>query len=442
MLPTPSHYTPCFGLALDLQRQGYEVIFLGTDAVKPLVAANGFACRDFPYMASYYVRTARAVLGALLMNLADASAGRKRFREFTASVRAAVDVFNDLQPDIICLDEHLSHYYFYLAGTAPRLYLVNTKLSTGKAPGVPPLNAAFVARNAPLSAWYSEWLWGKLMARKWWHRTLNRIAFLGRDDEYFQERLVRKSGLPARIVRQTAMHDYHGLEGVPTIQLVSDAFDYPWKRRRADQVTLHYWSHSREQPLPGSLRRLVDTGQRLVFCGLGTLTSANSRQHLAFLGQVIGAFAGRPDVQLIISTGNDALTDRLSAVAGAANVHLVSYVPQQTLLSHCHAMITLGGLNSVKECIGAGVPMLGVLNPAHAHTDTRGNVARIVYHRIGRACSIGAPAAVIAAHVAALLADPVYKANLTALKHRMEHQATGGVLPLLPVRAIPAEACP
>lgn len=440
MLPVPSHYTPCFGLARDLQDQGYEVIFLGNEAVQPLVAANGFACRSFPYLSTYFVRTARAVLGSLLVNLLDKGAGRRRFREFTSSVRAAVELFNGLAPDVIYLDEHLSHYYFYLARTAPRLYLINTKLSTAKATGIPPLNAGFVSRNTRLGAWYSELLWGALMARKWWDRTRNRIAFLGRDDEYFQERLVRKAGLPVRIVRQTAMRDYHGLAGVPSIQLVSDALDYPWKPRPADQITRHYWNRSQEQPLPDALRRVVSTGQRIVFCGMGTLTAANSRQHLAFLGRVVDAFAGRPDVQLVISTGNEALTAQLAA--GAANVHLVSYLPQQAFLPYCHAMITRGGLNSVKECIDAGVPVLGVRNPGDAHTDTRGNVARIVYHRIGRACSIGAPAPVIAAHVDSLLGDPGYKTNLAALKRRMELTGTDDILPGLPAPAALAEACP
>jgi|GEM_PF-1123621 len=423
MLPTSSHYTPCFGLAHDLQAQGYEVVFLGTDAVEPLVTAHGFAFRRFNYLASYSVHTARAFLGALLLNLADRSGCRQRFREFTGSIRAAVDAFSELQPDVVYLDEHLSHYYFCLAGIAPRLCLVNTKLSTYKAKGIPPLNSGFVAAPSALSAWYSELLWARLMVGKWWSRTLNQIAFLGRSDEYFQERLVRKAALPVRVVRQTAMRDYDGLAGVETIQLMSEAFDYPWKPRRGGETSRHYWNHSREQPLPENIRRAVDTGQRVVYCALGTLPGGGSQRHLAFLARVIGAFAGRPGIQLIISTGNDTLTQRLTAVRAAANVHVASYLPQQTLLSHCHAMITHGGLNSVKECIAAGVPMLGVRNPGDAHKDTRGNVARIVYHRIGRACSIAAPTSAISRHVDALLADPAYKTNIAGLKHRLEQPA-------------------
>lgn len=63
-------------------------------------------------------------------------------------------------------------------------------------------------------------------------------------------------------------------------------------------------------------------------------------------------------------------------------VFVYHHVAQQDLLKHVDIMITHGGLNSVKECIFNQVPKLAVSNPAHGHTDTVGNIARLVITKL------------------------------------------------------------
>ncbi len=62
-------------------------------------------------------------------------------------------------------------------------------------------------------------------------------------------------------------------------------------------------------------------------------------------------------------------------------MYVFQQVPQLHLLTHCDLMITLGGMNSIAECIEMEVPML--VCPMSLKTDQLGNSARVVYHNLG-----------------------------------------------------------
>ena len=58
---------------------------------------------------------------------------------------------------------------------------------------------------------------------------------------------------------------------------------------------------------------------------------------------------------------------------------VVKYAPQLDILRRATLMLNHGGLNSIKECIYFGVPMLvfpGI-------NDQSGNAARVLYHGLG-----------------------------------------------------------
>ena len=54
-------------------------------------------------------------------------------------------------------------------------------------------------------------------------------------------------------------------------------------------------------------------------------------------------------------------------------MYVFQQVPQLHLLTHCDLMITLGGMNSIEECIEMEVPML--VCPMSLKTDQLGNSA-------------------------------------------------------------------
>ncbi|PHK08235.1 hypothetical protein VF11_37505 [Nostoc linckia z14] len=424
MLPTPSHYTPCFGLANDLRDRGFTIVFGGTPSVADLVVRNGFDFVPFTYMPTYEVTTLTSFLGTFLKSATDPGFLRARYREFVQGIAAAHKLYQSQQPDVIYLDEHLNHYYAYFKSFTSSIYLINTKLSTRRAAHVPPLNSGYVASGGWGSSWYCKYLWIRQFLTKTIRQTVNAVAFAGRTDDYFQHRLSKRLGVAVRSSRQSAMYCYDALPGVKTLILMDDTFEYPWIRHSADERVLHYWNQD-AQPIDDTTKAILAQKRPnvpLIYCGIGTLAGNDAAQYTQFIHQLLKALGGLPTYQVVISTGRSLASDAFDPAAIPANIQVVSYLNQQAILPHCALMITHGGLNSIKECMAATVPMLGIDNPADIHKDTPGNIARIVYHKIGLRCQISDPASVIRLRVDQLLADDTFKTRISQLKATIDSQ--------------------
>jgi UDP:flavonoid glycosyltransferase YjiC (YdhE family) len=80
---------------------------------------------------------------------------------------------------------------------------------------------------------------------------------------------------------------------------------------------------------------------------------------------------------LVLATGSHLRPEEIGNVP--ANVVVLQRAPQITILKRASAMITHGGLGSVKECVAHGVPML--VFPLDV--DQPGNAARVAHHGLG-----------------------------------------------------------
>jgi MGT family glycosyltransferase len=103
--------------------------------------------------------------------------------------------------------------------------------------------------------------------------------------------------------------------------------------------------------LPGWVDRLPD--RPTVLASLGTVFNKTP----GVLEAIVDALAEEP-VNVIVAIGPDVDPERFGPLPG--HVRLEPYVPQPLLLPHCDAFVTHGGFNSVKEALGAGVPMVVV----------------------------------------------------------------------------------
>src|SRR5690606_27887204 len=63
----------------------------------------------------------------------------------------------------------------------------------------------------------------------------------------------------------------------------------------------------------------------------------------------------------------------------------VGWAPQQAVLQRAAAMISVGGMGTVKECLWHAVPL--VLAPHFNPYDAQGNAARVRYHGLGATVS-------------------------------------------------------
>jgi N-glycosyltransferase len=108
----------------------------------------------------------------------------------------------------------------------------------------------------------------------------------------------------------------------------------------------------------------LDHGQPFVFAGFGTVVYdlPGARD---FLREVIAGL-GATACQAVVAVGAGNSTDGLGPIP--PNVRLVDFIEQSLMLEGCDLFITHGGLNSIKEALRLGVPMVGVAVGAdHRH---------------------------------------------------------------------------
>ncbi|NBD14041.1 glycosyltransferase [Corallococcus silvisoli] len=195
---------------------------------------------------------------------------------------------------------------------------------------------------------------------------------------------------------------------VPTLVMSAPEFDF---RRAASDV--HYLGpcvdlERVEPPLPMAL----PPGEApLILCSLGS-HGDRVRGHHAFFQSVIAAVARRPQCRLLMAVGKHLRTDSFGPLP--PNVTVTDWVPQIAALRHASLMITHGGLNSIKECICLGIPML--VYPLMF--DQPGNAARVVHHGLGLRGDIRqASAEQVGAQIDTILGTPAFQTRTRAMQH-------------------------
>lgn len=122
-----------------------------------------------------------------------------------------------------------------------------------------------------------------------------------------------------------------------------------------------------EAPLPFA----PDRRRPLVFATMGTLQGGR----LAVF-QAIARACRTSGAELVVAHGG--LLDRRQAMSIGAD-HVFDFVPQRAMLATADLCVSHAGLNTVLDCIAAGVPML--VRPIAF--DQKGSTARVLAHGIG-----------------------------------------------------------
>lgn len=163
--------------------------------------------------------------------------------------------------------------------------------------------------------------------------------------------------------------------GIAEIVLCPREFDFPRPdlNRHSHYVEASIDLERAEIEFPW---HLVSRDKPLVFCSLGSQSYLYERGKY-LMDTVISALAVKPHMQLVLATGQ--MFGPVDFQPIPPNVLLLKAAPQLGVLKRASIMITHGGLNSIKEAIFFGVPMI-VFPFVH---DQHSNAARVVYHGLG-----------------------------------------------------------
>ena len=137
----------------------------------------------------------------------------------------------------------------------------------------------------------------------------------------------------------------------------------------------------------------------------------------AFLSRVASAFRDLPDIRVVISTGEERLSQALQPVPPNVEVH--NFLPQLKVLEIADLAITMGGAGTLRECIAKQIPLLVYAN----NHDQMGNSARVVYHGIGlRGSRRSDSENTIRKKALQILENrSAYTCNLRLMKKRVDH---------------------
>lgn len=212
---------------------------------------------------------------------------------------------------------------------------------------------------------------------------------------------------------------YRALADLPELILCPQEFDFAGRpsRDRTFYVEAAVDLQRREVAFPWE--RLSPT-RPLAYCSLGTqahLRADSCRR----LRTVIAAFSAQDEWQAIISTGMHSDIEEFGAVP--SHVILVQSAPQLALLKKAAVVITHGGLNTVKEAIYFGVPM--IVFPLMR--DQPAVAARVTHHGLGVRGNLNEVSVeLIHSLVNQVGKQPGYRARVRAMSERFQELEEAG----------------
>jgi UDP:flavonoid glycosyltransferase YjiC (YdhE family) len=367
------HVNGTFSLAKRLRARGHDVRYMAWPHIQEHVRAHGWDFTPhFPdlFPPGYMESTTRQMIGHLPMK-EQREILREKIRrmeiqftevlfgtDFEAQLRAS-------KADLLLVDATYPMPALAALKLGIPAALFGIVLPVGADPLVPPLESS----APPPTGW-----WSRFKIRAIW----NFIATGGRGGYggYMRKKIQEFSQLYPELGKlcDFRTHLQHGPNvHIPVLVTCCSEFDFP----RSSMENLHYIGpgvdlEREDAPLPPEVEQ---DPRPLLYCSLGS-QGHRALPHLRFFQAVLDMVARKPDWRLLMVVGKklDATSLRIPP-----NATVVPFAPQLSVLRKASVMITHGGLNSVKECICLGVPML-VFPTGY---DQPGNGARVVHHGLG-----------------------------------------------------------
>ena len=410
------HLMPTYKLASRLIDKGHRIIYLmSSDRLQPNIERNGF---EFRYLDLYGPQwKLPPTSGKFIQDLQySKKRTQKIFKELLPGGILEQEL-NKLQPDLVIWDTSDPIFALAIKGLCFPIVLFSSALDHSEAPGIPPLNSWLLPGEGAYTQLKIKASWWKHHA---YYRTLNVLySWLGIGQQQSLRRMCKVFGLR----RQDWVIGKRGfLPGIVLPELVACPQVFDFERPVPDRMEYigpciyedSHWGTIDFSKIP--------LDKPLIYCAFGSMTNA-FKGYAEFLKRLFAAFAQRPQYTFLLASGEYIDIEKLGKIPD--NVYFEKVVPQLKVLAKADLFITHAGLNSTKEGIYQGVPMIAI----PFANDGIGNAARIAFHGIGERANYREVTEVeIITLIDRILKEPGYKNKVKKMQkafREAEHAALG-----------------
>ena len=417
-----SHLNASFRIARLLADRGHAIVYIGGEPIRGTVDFQGYRFELIPLdpvlESSSNVPGDIDFLSFSFRRYITARRRRKKLNHLFLETDLVESFLERLKPDLVILDFiHLYHAFALVKHGIPTVSF-QTMVSLNRDPRIPPVTSGLIPSATRSGELLVRLSWTGYFLKAWWLRWSRMLISLGLSDQYhLGKKLARKHGFRSDDINFDRTFHF-GLKSIPELVLCPREFDYPRQPRENEYYLGPLVDLDRKEP-PFDWGEIANS-RRIVYCSLGTLSKFHYGGCEKFFRKVIDVFRKRADCHLILSTGGD--IDPAVFDPAPSNVHVHEFVPQIQVLKRARFMITHGGINTIKECILLGVPM--VVYPLNALWDQHGNSARVVYHGMGLRGNIRKDSEKqIGAKVDRMLADRSFGEKVGRMQEKFLEQA-------------------
>ena len=365
MLREPGHLLPTVKLARALAARGHEVLYLLTPDWRGFADRHGLAAHV--HLADVYPPGSEAAWPRLSPAERGADAAARIHRRNQDYLDGALArTYREIVPDLVLGDVYDVSAPIVARALGIPHALLCPSLHQGRERGVPPLTSALPLGDESIAdaAWTELVASGRAPWAEPWYPP-------------YVEGMLRAHGLPPGVITWTGAIA-PVFPGVPQLVLCPAALEVP--RRLPAHV--HYDVPSIDdapESLPPELARVLEGGPLVV----GALGSQGlwRPDYRRLCDAFLAVARARPRLTFVLAVG-EAWAAEYAALA-PQNARVLAWAPQRALLARAAAMVSVGGLGTLKEAIWHGVPVL--VAPALGAPDAPGNAARLVYHGLGEA---------------------------------------------------------
>jgi len=416
------HFNACFRLAKILQRD-YHVVFAGFGSFKKYIESQGFiyySLTTVPFGLGFEEWVNEQAKHRLIYfrNAHDRWADRL----YQARRTELYQMVNDVSPDYLLIDSYQSTdfivLYSYLKERSVKVCLIQTGLPTIINRKCPPPSSSASPNNS-LEIKHGHRNFDFSLFKK---RLKQKLMFFGKDDLAIIKRRLKRNKLPAHYL--SAERTWRGIafKNIQELVLAPKEFDFEQNARKFSHYIGFMPALTRVEisdveyfKIDFSIRnKLKENNGVLLYCSFGSVDTHSTRKILIFINKLIAAIRDQNCI-LIISAYTT--YNQIDPKDIPENVFVLKAAPQLEILKRADVFITHGGINSIKEAVYAGVPML--VYPFDITTDRIGNASRVFHYKLGLQGDLVNDSVDDVVHkISELINDDVYKKNIYALREK------------------------